>query len=242
MAAFLLAASPLHAGELSAMAAESIHIGGFRSVLYYTHENDGYRVVATLAEGEAGVPCASRPRSPKGSQQRYPCRGNWAHLAKTSRFRAQAKADRHRSGGDIQPENQRLPSKWPYRIAGARHACIRASASRQFSIKEVISMNKTNLGVALVTGASSGIGHATAKALQNAGFRVFGTSRRVAAERSDGVTMLACDVTDDGLLRNWSRRCWPRLGASTCSSTMPASGCSAAQRNPRWPRLRRCST
>ena len=58
-------------------------------------------------------------------------------------------------------------------------------------------MNKTNPGVALVTGASSGIGRATARALQSAGFRVLGTSRRVAAECSDGVTMLACDVTDD---------------------------------------------
>ena len=58
-------------------------------------------------------------------------------------------------------------------------------------------MNQTNPGVALVTGASTGIGHATAKALQNAGFRVFGTSRRAATERSDGVTMLTCDVTDD---------------------------------------------
>jgi short-subunit dehydrogenase len=62
--------------------------------------------------------------------------------------------------------------------------------------EEMISMNKTNPGVALVTGASSGIGRATAIALQSAGFRVFGTSRR-AAKNSDGLTMLACDVTDD---------------------------------------------
>ncbi len=58
-------------------------------------------------------------------------------------------------------------------------------------------MKKTNPEVALVTGASSGIGHATAKALQNAGFRVFGTSRRATNEGDDGVTMLTCDVTDD---------------------------------------------
>src|SRR5260221_9813067 len=64
-------------------------------------------------------------------------------------------------------------------------------------VRERISMNKTNPGVALVTGASSGIGRATAIALQNAGFRVFGTSRRAVTERSDGVTMLTCDVTDD---------------------------------------------
>jgi len=58
-------------------------------------------------------------------------------------------------------------------------------------------MSKSDRGVALVTGASAGIGRATAKALQNAGFRVFGTSRRAVTERTDGVTMLTCDVTDD---------------------------------------------
>jgi len=57
-------------------------------------------------------------------------------------------------------------------------------------------MSKTNLGVALVTGASTGIGWATAKALHEAGFRVFGTSRRT-VEGPNGVTMLTCDVTDD---------------------------------------------
>lgn len=58
-------------------------------------------------------------------------------------------------------------------------------------------MNKTNPAVALVTGASTGIGHATAKALQKAGYLVFGTSRGPVAEKSDGITFLTCDVTDD---------------------------------------------
>jgi NAD(P)-dependent dehydrogenase (short-subunit alcohol dehydrogenase family) len=68
-------------------------------------------------------------------------------------------------------------------------------------VKEVISMDKINPGVALVTGASAGIGRATAKTLQNAGFRVFGTSRRTLAERPEGVTMLSGDVTDDSSVR-----------------------------------------
>ena len=51
-------------------------------------------------------------------------------------------------------------------------------------------------GVALVTGASSGIGKATAQALAQAGYRVFGTSRKAAAG-SEGITMLVCDVTDE---------------------------------------------
>src|SRR5438128_727356 len=60
----------------------------------------------------------------------------------------------------------------------------------------MMSKNKDN-PVALVTGAAAGIGQATAIALQNVGYRVFGTSRRPAAERGYGVSMLTCDVTDD---------------------------------------------
>jgi short-subunit dehydrogenase len=55
--------------------------------------------------------------------------------------------------------------------------------------------------VAMVTGASTGIGLASAKALREAGFRVFGTSRRMAANGPDGIAMIACDVTDDGSVK-----------------------------------------
>jgi NAD(P)-dependent dehydrogenase (short-subunit alcohol dehydrogenase family) len=52
--------------------------------------------------------------------------------------------------------------------------------------------------VALVTGASSGIGEAAAQALVAAGFTVYGTSRRaIAGEKRAGVTFLPLDVTDD---------------------------------------------
>jgi NAD(P)-dependent dehydrogenase (short-subunit alcohol dehydrogenase family) len=50
--------------------------------------------------------------------------------------------------------------------------------------------------VALVTGASSGIGGATARLLAEGGFRVFGTSRRERRDE-DGVEMLVLDVQSD---------------------------------------------
>lgn len=58
-------------------------------------------------------------------------------------------------------------------------------------------MSKSNRGVALVTGASSGIGKATAEALARNGFEVFGTSRRPMEVGPKHVSMLVGDVTDD---------------------------------------------
>jgi hypothetical protein len=44
------------ASELPAGGGHSIHLGGFNGVVYYTVEQDGYRVVATLASGAEEQP------------------------------------------------------------------------------------------------------------------------------------------------------------------------------------------
>src|SRR3954454_10815152 len=67
--------------------------------------------------------------------------------------------------------------------------------------------------VALVTGASSGIGEAAARALVEAGFTVYGTSRRaVAGEERDAVTFLPLDVTDDESVAGVVREVLDRSG------------------------------
>ncbi|HEX7759633.1 MAG TPA: oxidoreductase [Caulobacteraceae bacterium] len=58
-------------------------------------------------------------------------------------------------------------------------------------------MNATSAKTALVTGASTGIGRASAEALARAGYTVFGTSRRALNDGPKSVTMLKCDVRED---------------------------------------------
>jgi NAD(P)-dependent dehydrogenase (short-subunit alcohol dehydrogenase family) len=58
-------------------------------------------------------------------------------------------------------------------------------------------MNRIGTKVAIVTGASSGIGQAAAVRLAQAGYKVYGTSRRGAQAGKQQFEMLALDVTSD---------------------------------------------
>ena len=65
-------------------------------------------------------------------------------------------------------------------------------------------MDRHRNKVALVTGASSGIGEATALRLKDLGFIVFGAARRVDRMQDlakAGINVLAVDVTDDASMR-----------------------------------------
>src|SRR6266568_3447560 len=102
---------------------------------------------------------------------------------------------------------------------------MRASTSKELltsvechSIMIVIQQSRgspmtTAKPVALVTGASSGIGKAAALALVEAGFEVVGTSRKASGiAQRDGVTLLDLDVTSDESVSAVVRRVIERFG------------------------------
>jgi NAD(P)-dependent dehydrogenase (short-subunit alcohol dehydrogenase family) len=62
---------------------------------------------------------------------------------------------------------------------------------------ELLSNNHNAHPVVLVTGASSGVGEATASLLSGAGYRVFGTSRESRLASDESVQMLSLDVRSD---------------------------------------------
>src|SRR5947209_19103920 len=74
----------------------------------------------------------------------------------------------------------------------------RCRKSKGITTMAITQTPTANAKVALVTGASGGIGWAAAKALSRAGYRVIGTSRSAKPnEVRDNITMLRCDVTSD---------------------------------------------
>ena len=60
-----------------------------------------------------------------------------------------------------------------------------------------MNMKSQESKIALVTGASSGIGQATAQLLAKAGYKVYGTSRRASDASARTFEMLSLDVTSD---------------------------------------------
>src|SRR5205814_4940527 len=81
-----------------------------------------------------------------------------------------------------------LALQWQY-----NHTAIERQAGRRSRRRDDVMEGK----IALVTGASSGIGEATAERLARAGYKVYGTSRRGAEAGKRSFEMLALDVTSD---------------------------------------------
>ena len=87
--------------------------------------------------------------------------------------------------------------------------------------------------VALVTGASRGVGRGVATGLANAGARVYATGRTIAdAQLDPRIVAIPCDHTDDGAVAGCSSGSMARRAGSTCWSTRPGAVRADGRRRP----------
>lgn len=74
-------------------------------------------------------------------------------------------------------------------------------------------MNSPNEKVALVTGATRGVGKGVALGLAEAGFSVYATGRSIAQTHlGEGIVPVACDSTDDEAIAGVFERIWSERG------------------------------
>jgi NADP-dependent 3-hydroxy acid dehydrogenase YdfG len=93
--------------------------------------------------------------------------------------------------------------------------------------------------VALVTGASSGIGADAALRLKEAGYAVYGAARRterMSALQNAGVEVLSLDVTDDDSIRTAVDTIIRHSGRIDVLVNKPVTAPTAPSRTSRWTR------
>jgi NADP-dependent 3-hydroxy acid dehydrogenase YdfG len=93
--------------------------------------------------------------------------------------------------------------------------------------------------VALVTGASSGIGEAAARELHKLGIVVYAAARRadrLANLERDGIRALSMDVTDDASTSAGIEQIIGEHAGSTCWSIMPATARTGRWKTSIWQR------
>src|SRR5687767_8638344 len=99
-----------------------------------------------------------------------------------------------------------LSPSWWRKLASTALRLSRCScAMAPARLYRLVAMASNGSRVVLVTGCSSGIGHATAKHLTDRGWTVYATARRpetLSDLEAAGCTTLALDVTDEASMRS----------------------------------------